>query len=53
MDKNTEDLEDVARKHSSKILYGYIKKLRENSQSGLIPVTDRSKATTNYIERVG
>ena len=52
MDKITEDLEDVARRHNSKILYWQVNKLRGSSQSGLVPVKDRNGATISDKERV-
>ena len=52
MDKIAEDLEDAARRHTSKILYWYANKLRGSSQSGLVPVKDRNEATISDKERV-
>ena len=42
MDKISEDLEDAARRHISKILYWHVNQLRGNSQSRLIPVKDKN-----------
>ena len=36
--KIAKDLEDAARQHNSKILYWRVNKLRESSQSGLVPI---------------
>ena len=44
-DKIAEDLEDAARRHNNKIFYWHVNKLKGSSQSGLVPVKDRSKAT--------
>ena len=52
MDKIAEDLEDAAIRHISKILYWCVNKLRENSQSGPIPVKDKSGTTISDKERV-
>ena len=52
MDKTVKDLEDAAIKQNSKILYWHSNKLRESSQSRLVPVKDRNKATISYKERV-
>ena len=38
MDKIAEDLEDVARRHNSKILYWHVDKLRGSSKARLVPV---------------
>ena len=37
-----EDLEDAAGRHNSKILYWRANKLRENSQSRLVPIKVKS-----------
>ena len=52
MDKNTEDLEDAAKRHKSKIFYLHVKKLRGSSQSGLAQVKNQHEATIFYRERV-
>ena len=51
-DKIAEDLEDAARRRNSKILYWYVNKLKENSQSGLVPIKSRNGATISDKERV-
>ena len=40
MDEIVKELEDAAILYNSKILYWYVNKLRERSQSGLVPVKD-------------
>ena len=40
VDKIAEDLENAVRRYSSKILYWHVNKLKESSQSGLVPVKD-------------
>ena len=52
MDTITEDLEDAARWHNSKILYLHVNKLRGNSQSRLVPVKYRKGTTVIHKERV-
>ena len=52
MDEISEDLEDAARRHNSKILYWYVNKLRGSSQSRLVSIKDRNGATTSCKERV-
>ena len=52
VDKITEDLEDVARRHNSEIFYWRVNKLRGSSQSGLVSVKDRNRGTINDKERV-
>ena len=52
INKIAEDLEDAARRHISKILYWRVNKLRESSQSGLVPVKDNNGATISDKERV-
>ena len=52
MDKITEDLEDAARRHNSKILYWHVNKLKGSSQSGLVQVKDRNGATISDKEKV-
>ena len=52
MDEIAEDLEDAARRHNSKILYWRVNKLKESSQSGLVPVKDRNGATISDKEKV-
>ena len=51
-DKIAENLEDAARWHNSKILYWHVNKLRESSQSELVPVKDNNKVTSCDKERV-
>ena len=51
MDIIAEDPEDAARRHNSKILYMHVNKLKESSQSGLVPVIDRNRATISNKER--
>ena len=47
MDKIAKNLEDVVRRHDSKILYRHANKLRRSSQSGLVPVKlDRSNGAS-------
>ena len=43
MDKISEELKDEPRRHNSKILYRHADKLKGNSQSRLVPVTDRNE----------
>ena len=52
MDIIAEDPEYAARRHNSKILYWHVNKLRGNSQSRLVPVKDRNRATIIDKERV-
>ena len=52
MDKITEELENAARRHNSKILYWLVNKLRGSDQSGLIPVKDRNGSTISNKGRV-
>ena len=52
MDKIAMDLEDVAIRHISKILYWRANKLRESSQSRHVPVKDKKGATISDKERV-
>ena len=60
IDKTAEDLKDAARRHdyiysqmfNIKIFYWYVTKLRRSSQSGLVQVKDRNRATINDKERV-
>ena len=52
MDKITEDLEDAARQHNSKMLYWNFKKVRGSSQSGLFEVKDRNRAKISDKDRV-
>jgi hypothetical protein len=52
MGKITDDLEDAAIRHNSKILYWHVNKFRESSQSGLVPIKDRKEATISYKERL-
>ena len=52
MGKIAKNLEDAARRHNNKILYWHVNKLRENSQSGLVPIKDRNGATISYKKRV-
>ena len=51
MAKISEDLDDAARRHNSKILHWYINKLKGSSQSGLVPVKDRSGTTIRDKEK--
>ena len=51
-DKIVEDLEHLARRHISKILYWHVNRLTGNSQSGLVPVRDRIQTTISDKERV-
>ena len=51
MDEIAENLEDAERRHN-KISYWYVKKLEGNSQSGLIPVKDRNRASISGKESV-
>ena len=51
-DKITEDLEDAARRHNSKILYINVNKLKGSCQSGLVLVKDWNGATISNKERV-
>ena len=52
MDKTAKDQEDAARRHNIKILYWHVNKLKESSQSGLVPVKDRNRATISDKEKV-
>ena len=45
IDETAENLEDTVRRHNRKILYCYVKKLRENSQYGHVPIKDRNGTT--------
>ena len=45
MEKTAKDLEDTARLYYNKILYWHVNKFRGSSQSGLVPVKDRNRAT--------
>ena len=51
LDKNVKDLEDAAIQNNRKILYWHINKLRESSQSGLVPGKDRNGTTNSDKER--
>ena len=52
MDKIAEDLEDVAIRHISKILYWNVNKLRGRSPSEPVLVKDKNGATISDKERV-
>ena len=54
MNKIAGDLEDSARWHNSEILSCHAKYLRRNSESGLVPVKDRSGGggRIDYKEKV-
>ena len=52
MDKIAKDLEDAATRHNSKISYWHVNELRRCSQSGLVPVKYRNRATISDKERV-
>ena len=52
MDKISEDLEDAARRHNSKMLYWHVNKLRRSSHPGLVRVNDKNGATISDKERV-
>ena len=52
MVKITKDQKDAARKYNSKILFWHVNKLRGSSQSGLVPVKDRNRATISDKEKV-
>ena len=47
MNKISEDLKDVARRHNSKIIYVHVNKLKGSSQSGLVPVNDKNGPTVS------
>ena len=42
VDKIFTDLENATRWHNSKIFYWHVEKLRGSTQSGLVPVKDKS-----------
>ena len=52
MDKIAEDLEDVVRRHISKIFYWRVKELEENRQPGLLPIKDRNGTSISDKEKV-